>query len=172
MPSAGLFSMRLSPQQLEDFCRQLRQRARDPATALQQLSSLQAFMTVAVGDTSQPGYRHARDCLDRQLDAVREQLLAQHAAALQKAIEARDGASIVRSFLALSRSGFDAAAARAWPAVQPALRDACAAWLLETTRDMQQRARAASRYPDAPDFRAAGIDVDTFLALMALQESV
>lgn len=163
--------MRLSPQQLEDFCRQLRQRARDPATALQQLTGLQSFMSIAVGDTSQPGYRQARDHLAAQLDAVREQVLAQHAAALQAAIETLDSASIVRSFRALSRSGFEAAAVRAWQAVDPALRDVRANWLLASTRDMRQRALAASRYPDAPDFRAAGVDVDRYLALMALQES-
>lgn len=172
MPNAGPFSMHFSAERLADFCRQLRARARGPADSLQQLTVLQTFIGLATDDPGQPGYLHARAVLTEQLDELRESVLAQHAEELRTAVERQDAEAIARGFRSLSRSGFDAAAVRAWRAIDPLRRDASRDWIARRFQDMHQRATAASRYPDAPDLRAAGIALETYLALKTLWDTV
>jgi hypothetical protein len=162
------FTLMLTPSRLSDFYRQLRQRARAPAQALQQLTTAQALIGLGDDNCNQPAYRQARQDLEEQLDQVREELLAWHAQMLIAALQDQDSAAIARCFRALSRSGFSAGVNRSWQHLAPAARERCILWLDDWRRDAQQRATAASRYPDAPDFRAAGLDLETYLAFTDL----
>lgn len=162
--------LRLTPARLAEFCRQLRQRA-DPAQALQQLTTVQALIGLCIEDRTDPAYVQANEFMAGQLEDLRDGLLAQHASRLDAALRERDPDAIARSFGTLSRSGFATAAARAWQRLDATLHDDCAHWLMAWCADARTRADAASPYPDAPDFRAAGIAVETYLALRDLLES-
>ncbi|MBU1192193.1 MAG: hypothetical protein KKE76_10790 [Gammaproteobacteria bacterium] len=162
------FTLTLTPGRLIDFYRQLRQRARDPAQALQQLTALQALIGIGDDNRDQPACRQARQDLEEQLEQVREELLIWHAQRLIAALQNQDSAAIVRCFHALSRSGFSACVNRSWQHLAPAARDCCILWVDNWCRAAQQRATAAGRYPDAPDFRAADVDLETYLALTDL----
>lgn len=163
------FTLTLSPSRLADFYRQLRQRARDPAQALQQLTTAQALIGLGNDHRDHPIYRQARQDLEEQLEQVREELLAWHAQRLSTALQEQDSAAIAQCFHALSRSGFSECVSLSWQQLAPAARDQCGLWLEDWCRDAQQRATAASHYPDAPDFRAAGVDLETYLAMTDLR---
>ncbi|MFP5506301.1 MAG: hypothetical protein ACLGH6_08890 [Gammaproteobacteria bacterium] len=163
--------LRLTPDRLADFCRQLRQRCPDPAQALQQLTAIQALIGIGVDDRADPAYVQAAAQLNAQIEELRAALLARHAADLATALRERDERHIARSFVALSRSGFAAAAAATWQQLETSARDECTRWLEAWCADAERRAAAASRYPDAPDFRAAGIDLETYLALQELRKT-
>lgn len=162
--------LHLSPERLADFCRQLRQRTPDHAQALQLLTTLRAFLGMCVEDRNHPSWLAAQRDLDALTEELRTALLAQHAAQLGDALRQHDTAIITRSFMALSRSGFAAAAASAWTRLEPHARSDGLTWLNAWTQDARQRAVAAGRYPDAPDFRAAGIALETCLAMEELRD--
>lgn len=164
--------LRLTPVRLAEFCRQLRQRNADPAQALQQLTTVQALLGLCVEDRTHPAYVQASEYLNAQLDELRTTLLTRHAVQLGDALRRRDQDSIANSFRSLSRSGFALAAAHAWEQLDIETRTACAHWLTEWHRDAHRRASAASPYPDAPDFRAAGIALETYLAMQELLTTV
>lgn len=168
MNTSSPIPLHLTPARLAEFCRQLRQRTPDPAQALQLLTTLQAFLGLCTADRNHPAWQQAQRDLDAQIEELRTTLLAQHAAQLGDALRAQDTATITRNFMALSRSGFAEAALRTWSRLDAAARSTGRQWLREWTHTALQRANAASRYPDAPDFRAAGIALETYLAMEEL----
>lgn len=103
---------------------------------------------------------------------MREELLAWHAQRLSTALQEQDSAAIAQCFRALSRSDFNECASLSWQQLAPAARVLCSLWLEDWCRDAQQRATAASRYPDAPDFRAVEVDLETYLALTELSDTL
>jgi hypothetical protein len=161
--------LHLTPARLADFCRQLRQRTPDHAQALQVLTTLQAFLGMCVEDRNHPSWLDAQRELEALIEELRADLIAQHAAQLGAALREHDTAIITRSFMALSRSGFAAAVASAWTQLEAQARSDGLSWLNAWTHDARQRAGAASRYPDAPDFHAVGIGLETYLALEELR---
>lgn len=172
MVDSRSFTLTLSPSRLADFYRQLRQRARDPAQALQQLTTAQALIGLGNDHRDHPAYHQARQDLEEQLEQAREELLAWHAQRLRTALQEQDSAAIAQCFRALSRSGFSECVSLSWQQLAPAARDQCGLWLEDWCRDALQRATAASRYPDAPDFRAAGVDLETYLAMTDLRSTL
>lgn len=159
----------LTPARMADFCRQLRQRTPDHAQALQVFTTLQAFLGICVEDRNHPSWLAAQRDLEALIEELRADLLAQHAGQIGDALRQHDTAIITRSFMALSRSGFAAAATSAWTQLEAHARYDGLSWLNDWTQDARQRAAAAGRYPDAPDFRAAGIGLETYLALEELR---
>lgn len=172
MPDDQPFRLELSPARLARFCRQAAGRARDTGDALRGLTLLQAFIGTHVADPTQPACRTARAALDAEIEALRARLLGEHRAALARALADRDGAAVAASFTALSRSGFREAAAQAWAGLAAPARAGAADWLNAWCDDARRRAAAAGRYPDALDFKAAGIAAETFLALDELRDTV
>lgn len=160
--------LHLTPATLTEFCRQVCRRSPDPAQALQQLTTVQALIGRCVADRTHPAYTQASAYLDRQLEELRAALLARHAAQLGDALRRRDQDGIAHSFRTLSRGGFGHAAAHAWEQLDTETRIACGHWLSGWHRDAHHRASAASPYPDAADFRAAGIPLETYLAIREL----
>jgi hypothetical protein len=164
--------LHLTPARLSEFCRQVRQRCADPAQALQQLTAVQALLGLGIADRTHPAYVQASGDLATQLEELRAELLARHAGQLAEALRGHDADGVARSFAALSRSGFADAAGRAWMLLDAGLQGDCARWLSGWCADARSRAEAASPYPDAPDFRAAGIALETFLAMDELRKEL
>lgn len=163
--------LRLTPARLADFCRQVRRRCADPVHALQQLTAVQALLGTGIDDRADPAYVQASALLNAQIEELRAALLSQHAEDLATALRERDERRIARSFGVLSRSGFAEAAAAAWQRLDASKRGECARWVREWCEDAQRRASAASRYPDALDFRAAGIAPESYLAMQELRNT-
>lgn len=168
MSDAAPFPLHISPARLTAFCHQLRQRSGDAALALHALTAVQSLLGICVDNPEHPGYVQARRHLDGHLEELRGTLVAQHAALIGMALRTRDCNALLRTFQALSRSGFAVAAVQAWESLDSPQRAAAFRWLSDWTQDARQRAQAASRYPDAPDFRAAGIALDSFLMMEEL----
>lgn len=168
MSDACPFPLHISPARLSEFCQQLRQRSGDTALALHALSTVQALLGVCIDDPDHPGYVQARRDLDAQLAELRTTLIGQHAARIGLALRGCDTDALLRIFQALSRSGFAAAATQAWECLDGPQRDGTRQWLEDWTQSARQRAHSASRYPDAPDFRAAGIALESYLMMEEL----
>lgn len=168
MSDACPFPLHLSPAQLTAFCHQLRQRCGDAALALHALTTVQALLGLCIDDPQHPGYVQARRHLDAQLEELRTTLIAQHATLIGMALRRHDTDALLRGFQSLSRSGFAAAATQAWECLEPPQREDARNWLADWMQSARQRAHSAGRYPDAPDFRAAGIALDGYLMMEEL----
>lgn len=165
MSETSPFPLHISPAQLTAFCHQLRQRSGDAALALHALTTVQALLGICVTDPNHAGYVQARRHLDAQVEELRSALITQHAALIGLALRRHDSDTLLRSFQALSRSGFAAAATQSWEGMDRPQREDARQWLADWTQNARQCAQAASRYPDAPDFRAAGIALESYLVM-------
>ncbi len=163
MDQSAAIHLRISLKTLDDFCIRVRDRARNASDALQSLSAVQSFISqaapAAAGDVQS---KPLRECLDRHLDAVRENLLRSHAAILWDAIQQHRIEPIADSYTRLSRSGFRQAVAWAIQPTTEAERQAGEAWVRAWLADVTGRAKGA--YPDALDFAAAGVEPAAFMA--------
>jgi hypothetical protein len=161
-------TLTFSIKDLTDFCRRQIDRSANPGHALAALTSLQAFIgkhappDVAVSQE----YTLVRDSLDRFLSETRERLLNEHGSRLLKMLQEQDIAGIASLHGELSRSGFQQTAERTLSRVATTERNTLLHWSQEWVNDAIARAQAASSYPDAPDFKAAGIDYREYISMM------
>ena len=169
MSSSTPIPLQLSPQRLDEFCDQLHRRLSDPAVVLQSLTTVQALLAVAVVEAEHPAWREARSRLDSRMEEARVAVLEHHAACIAAALEAGDDTAIGHSFTRLSRSGFADAATRAWSRIAEPQRAGLLGWLNDWLTAARERAAHAGNYPDAPDFRSAGIALEVYLGLQELQ---
>ena len=169
MSSSTPLPLHLSPERLDEFCDQLRRRASDPAAVLQSLTTIQALLAVAVVEAEHPAWREARSRLNARMEEARDAVLEQHAVCIAAALEAGDGTAIGHSFTRLSRSGFADAATLAWSRIAEPQRTRLLGWLNDWLTSARERSAHAGKYPDAPDFRSAGIALDVYLGLQELQ---
>lgn len=154
--------------ELVDFCRLQIDRSANPGHALAALTSLQAFIALNTTPDVQASdaYKQLRETLAQFLTTARNDLLEENSRRLLNALQLRNIASITTLHGELSRSGFQQTAERALGKLEHVERMTLLNWSGGWCRDATERANAASPYPDAPDFKAAGIDYKEYVAMM------
>ncbi len=157
----------LTPETVEALCRETIKQARSTSHALAALISLQSFIaaTARPSDRHTGSYEAVKTVVEQHAAEMRARILAENAEALAQAIRLRNLAEIARRHAALSRNGF-------WQAVLQAIRqfgpdelDVAAAWANDWCRDAKASAQAASGFPDALDFRKAGVSASEYAAM-------
>ena len=149
----------LSPETIQAQCQFAIQQARNTSHALASLIALQTFIsaTAQPDDRESPAHRAIREIIAGQAAILRERLLAEHAHALSDAMRAQGCAEIARIYDNLSRNGFWQVAQIATAQLDAAERSIAKDWVLTWCADAKARALAASGYPDALNFKKAGI---------------
>ncbi|MBI3188547.1 MAG: hypothetical protein HYZ31_11870 [Gammaproteobacteria bacterium] len=153
--------------QLEKFCNQLLTRSRDIVKTHESLITLETFIKVfASGQQGSESYMAIEALIGRYTEQTRQQLLQQKNLELISALQHRDVSAVAAVHTPLSRNGFYLIL-QSVGAVLPrdelgALQD----WSIKWTQDAKQKADKLSRYPDAPDFKAAGIVLEQYLAMV------
>ncbi|MHB9117317.1 MAG: hypothetical protein ACYC2R_03455 [Burkholderiales bacterium] len=149
----------LGTEQAEAFCAALWRQSPNPAHTLAALTALESFLfaTVRAAQRSSPEFAAIAALLQRHAAQARAQLLADTSLELQAAMAERSLASVARLHRSLSRNGFGQAAQNAAQNMEPEALHSAAAWAAAWCRDAKARALAASGYPDALDFKGAGI---------------
>ncbi len=157
----------LTPETVEALCRETIKQARNASHALAALVSLQSLIsaTARPSDRHTSSYEAVKAVVDTHAVEMRARILAENAEALAQAIRLRNLAEVARSHAALSRNGF-------WQAAQQAIRqfgpdelDIAAAWANGWCRDAKASAQAASGFPEALDFRKAGVSATEYAAM-------
>ncbi len=157
----------LTPETVEALCRETIKQARNASHALAALVSLQSLIsaTARPSDRHTGSYEAVKAVVDTHAVEMRARILAENAEALAQAIRLRNLAEVARSHAALSRNGF-------WQAAQQAIRrfgpdelDIAAAWANGWCRDAKASAQAASGFPEALDFRKAGVSATEYAAM-------
>jgi hypothetical protein len=157
----------IEAQQLEKFCNQLLTRSRDIVKTHESLITLETFIKVfGAGQQGSDGYIAIETLIGRITELTRQQLLQQKTVELLVAIRSKNVPAVTALHTPLSRNGFylilQAVAAGLLPGEIQVLQD----WAKNWTADAKQKADQASKFPDAPDFRAAGVALEEYLGMM------
>ena len=157
----------LSPETIQSQCLFAIQQARNTSHALASLIALQTFVgaTAQPDDRESPAHKAIREIIAGQAAILREQLLAEHALAVTNALRAQDCPAITGIHGELSRNGFWQMAQVAISKLEAEERSKAKAWTQSWCDDAKNRALAASGYPDALNFKKAGISVKEYMAM-------
>lgn len=154
-------------QQLKTFCNQLLTRSRDVVKTHEALITLETFIKVfGAGQQGSDGYIAIETLIGQFTEQTRQQLLQQKSVELLAAIRNQNVPAVTAIHTPISRNGFylilQAVAAGLSPGEIQVLQN----WVKTWTADAKQKADQASRFPDAPDFRGAGIALEEYLAMV------
>jgi site-specific recombinase XerD len=154
-------------QQLERFCQQLLTRSRDAVKTHESLITLQTFIRFfAASQDGSEQYAAIEALLNQFTEQTRQALLQQKAAELLLALHHQDVLAVTAIHTPLSRNGFYQILQSVIAKLLRAEIQVLYAWANAWTTDAKRRADDLSEFPDAPDFRAAGIDMAEYLAMV------
>ena len=167
MPIPSEIHVRLTPEKIEALCKELDRQSSSAGHALAALTGLQTCLVTMVpsGDHALPAYKEMMALIEQYAAAARARLLEENAVGLIVALRDRSRPEITRIHAALSRNGFMQVAQQA---LQNMLADEIievAAWAKNWCQDAASKAQAASGYPDALNFHAAGIQPKEYAAM-------
>ena len=166
--------LRLTQDGLGRFCDQLAERTRSPQSALAGLAAIDSLLTHAVhpDDLAREPFEALKHLLAERAEGLREALIEENAERLAAALRAQSAAEVTRLHEALSREGFWNCARRTASGLDPAVWREARAWVTEWCGESRRRAAAASPYPDALNFRKAGIDPARYTAMEELRKAL
>ena len=166
--------LHLNPTQAIALFDRVVQGAHSPSQAMAGLNALALLLGAHTDERDRQGesYGMIRTLLSERIEQARERLLGEQAALLGQALEQFDTERVARVHAILSREAFFLAVARHGQGLPEerlaSLRSRVRTWC----KDAERRARAASPYPDAMDWRAAGIEAREFIAMQDLLSSL
>lgn len=153
--------------QLEKFCRQLVTRSRDIAKTHDALITLETFIT-NFGRSKQgsDGYNAIESLIKNFTEETRQKLMTQNTTELLQALKAKNENAVAAIHTPFSRNGFYLILQAATTQLNPAELLTVKQWASEWTQQAKLKADELSPYPDAPDFKAAGIALEVYLAMI------
>jgi hypothetical protein len=163
-------TLRLTATTIDAYCRDLARRSPTLEKRVAAIDALITFISTQTepGEKAKEEFLSIRQTLLDHFEQAREALLDERAGRLREALQAHRPPQIAMLYAALSRDAFRAVLDRVSRELDAdamrQLRDWASGWLGEA----RQRAAQASLYPDAIDFKAAGIDVSEYLAMTDL----
>lgn len=162
--------VRLTPEKIEAHCRALETQSPTAGHALAALTGLQTCLVSMVpsGDHALPAYRGMMALIEQFAAAARARLLEESAVALAEALRNRSRQEITHIHAALSRNGFMLAAQQAIQKMLPEELVEVTSWAKIWCQDATAKAQAASGYPDALNFQAAGIQPKEYAAMQEI----
>lgn len=167
MTEPNTIVLSLTLENIEIQCQDAIRQTRTASHALAALITLQTFIAATVQQTDRysPAYEAAKAVIENHMIAIRSTILAENANDLAMAIRQQDLPKIASIHAVLSRNGF-------WQVTLQAIKQfrqedlvASAAWAKDWCSVAMTRAQAASGYPDALDFRKAGIAPTEYAAM-------
>jgi len=160
-------TLSLTAAEAEARCADIAKQSRSASHTLAALTALESFVAATATPEHKftPAYEAVKTTIARHAGAARERILEESTEALAAALRQKDRAEITRIHGALSRNGFWQAATGAIRRLAAGDRAAAADWAERWCADAKAKAQAASGYPDALDFRKAGIAPAEFAAM-------
>jgi hypothetical protein len=162
-----LINLALTPENVEAQCAEAIKQARNTSHALAALITLQTFIAATVQPSHKftPAYETVKAVVERHAAEMRARILAESADALAGAFRQQNRQEIARIHASLSRNGFWQMAQQAASQLGDSELVAAAAWARDWCREAKASAEAASGFPDALDFRKAGISAAEYTAM-------
>lgn len=171
MPADHKLEISIEYAQLQKFCQQLITRSRDIAKTHDALITLETFFSNFSRDKQgSESYKAIESLLKAFTDETREQLLQQRTGELLKALRAQNVHAVASIHTPLSRNGFYLILQAATARMEQQETLLVNQWASKWTLQAKQKADQFSQYPDAPDFKAAGIKLAEYLAMVDVKQ--
>jgi hypothetical protein len=152
--------------ELEAFCKKIIKRSRDITKTHDALITLETFISLfgkASHGTNE--YYAIEETIKSLTEQTRQQVLKENADKLIKALCTADINAVTSVHTPLSRNGFYKILEIAINHLSAQDSKTAANWSVNWVNEAKQKAELASGYPDALDFKTAGISIDQYQAM-------
>lgn len=173
MSTENQIALKISGAQIEQFCSELCRGSSNISRTHSALTVLEGFIIRhASADSYTPDFNKIVAIIQHFSEQTRQDLLKLYASSLEPALLKRDIPELTRIHQALSRSGFDQLLGTILAQSTPQQRDELVLWSAQWCDAAEQRALAASGYPDALNFCGAGISPAEYSTINELRRKL
>ena len=166
-------TLQISAQQIDQFCTELCRGSSNASRKHSALIALEGFIIRHSSTDKYTGiFNRIIGIIQDYAEQTRTELLNEYADRLRPALKNRDRTELARVHQSVSRNGFDHLLDQVLENLAPDLRSALKLWTEEWVTDADSKARQASGYPDALNFKEAGIRLDEYRAMTELKRKL
>lgn len=166
MTSSAKIVLSVESDKLDSFCNKLIKRSRNIAKTHDALITLETFITLfgqAAHGTNE--YKAIEALIKSYTEHTRQQLMAQETRRLISALQHCSPEELANIHTPLSRNGFYEILQIAVTELTHDEFNHAHSWSSNWVTDAKLKAEQASGYPDAMDFKSAGISIEEFQAM-------
>ncbi len=161
MPEA--INLKVDETELKDFCQKIIKRSRDITKTHDALITLETFIALFGKASHGTNEYYAIEAVIKSFtEQTRQQLLKKNTEALIDALQQCDIRAITSIHTPLSRNGFYLILEQAVSSLTGQDINKITQWAINWVTQSRQAAEQASGYPEAFDFKSAGISIDQY----------
>jgi hypothetical protein len=170
MDSTNAIRLHLTVSGVDAYCCELSRRS---PTLEKRVAAIDAIITFVssqtdAGERAKAEFLSIKQTLLDHVEQAREALLDERAQRLRRALQAQNVPSTAFLYTSLSRDAFWTLLQRVEQQLDAAALSALRGWASGWLAQAKQRGQQVSSYPDAIDFKSAGIDVSEYSAMSDL----
>jgi len=159
-------NLRITPESITKYCHEIMQGSTNTGRKHAAITALEGFIARHAGaDGYTPVYEQVQEIIRNSAAETRSRLLSENGAALAPALRQQNRSEIARVYGSVSRNGFEQVLLEAVQHLTEQDRQYIVEWVGDWCLSSETAARQASGYPDAMDFRKAGIEILEYTAL-------
>ncbi|MCW8944716.1 MAG: hypothetical protein OQL27_08075 [Sedimenticola sp.] len=173
MPNQDQITLKISTSEIEHYCEELCRGSSNVSRKHASLIALEGFITRhSSTDTFSGAFHNIINTIQHYSEQTRDQLLKEYAEDLATALSQKSTRELARIHESMSRNGYDLILERVTKRFSSAQQQATKIWVDEWCQDAESRALAASGFPDAFNFKDAGIALDEYRAMSELKRKL
>ena len=166
IPMSNSINLKIDEIELEEFCQKIIKRSRDITKTHDALITLETFISLFGKASHGTNEYYAIEAVMKSFtEQTRQQLLKKNTDELIEALQQCDINSITSIHTPLSRNGFYLILELAVSSLSKENINNVTKWSTGWVTRSRQKAEQASGYPDAFDFKSAGISIDQYQAM-------
>jgi len=159
-------NFKIDETELEEFCQKIIKRSRDITKTHDALITLETFISLFAKASHGTNEYYAIEAVIKSFtEQTRQQMLKKNTDELIKALQKCDIKSITSIHTPLSRNGFYLILEQAVSYLPKPILDNATQWSIDWVSTAKLKAEQASGYPEAFDFKSAGISIDQYQAM-------
>ncbi len=166
-------TLRVTAEEIEQFCAELCRGSANTSRKHAALIALEGFIVrFTATDKYTAVFNRILEIIQQYAEQTRSELLNEYADHLEPALHSRDAKALARIHHSVSRNGFDHLLSQVLERVSPDQLHALKLWAKNWVNEAESKARQASGYPDALNFKSAGIGLDEYRAICELKRKL
>lgn len=159
-------TLTISTDDINHFCRELTHSSANITRKHAALIALEGFITQHAGtDAHTPIFNKTMEIVRNFSEETRSKLLSEYAEALLPALREKSRREITRLYQSVSRNGFHHILRQIADNMTESELAQTIEWIAGWCQESEQRARESSGFPDALNFKAAGIVLAEYQAM-------
>ncbi|MCW8890407.1 MAG: hypothetical protein OQL20_07105 [Sedimenticola sp.] len=173
MPDQEQITLKISPPEMEQYCKELCRGSANVSRTHASLIALEGFITRhAATDRFSGPYHKIIHTIQQYSEQTRSQLLKEYAANLNSGLLQKEPRELARIHESMSRNGFDLILDSTVKQYSETQLQSLKSWADEWCQQAEEKALKASGFPDAFNFKGAGIALDEYRAMCELKRKL